>query len=99
MSSIRLKIIVQLIVMAIQKCSTDPSPYVRKAVAHAISKVYSLDPEHKEELIEVIKTLLSDKSTVVLGSAVAAFMEVCPERYDLIHPNYRKLCHLVQDID
>ncbi len=41
MSSIRVKIIVQLIVLAIQKCVKDTSPYVRKAAAHAISKVYA----------------------------------------------------------
>jgi AP-3 complex subunit beta len=40
MSSIRVKIIVQLIMLAIQKCMKDTSPYVRKAAAHAVSKVY-----------------------------------------------------------
>lgn len=40
MSSIRVKIIVQLIVMAIQKCVKDSSPYVRKAAAFAIPKVF-----------------------------------------------------------
>ena len=28
-----------------------------------------------------------------------AFEEVCPERIDLIHKNYRKLCNLLIDID
>lgn len=42
MSSIRVKIIVQLIVMAIQKAVKDSSPYVRKAAAHAIPKVLRL---------------------------------------------------------
>ena len=41
LSSIRVKIIVQIIVLAIQKCVKDTSPYVRKTAAHAISKVYS----------------------------------------------------------
>lgn len=58
-----------------------------------------LDPEQQEQLIGIIKILLSDNSTMVLGSAVAAFEEICPERYDLIHPHYRKLCHLLADID
>lgn len=38
---------------------------------------YSLDPEQKEELIQVIEKLLSDKTTLVVGSAVMAFEEVC----------------------
>ena len=28
-----------------------------------------------------------------------AFEELCPERIDLIHKNYRKLCNLLVDID
>ena len=33
------------------------------------------------------------------GSAIQAFEEVCPERIDLIHKNYRKLCGLLVDVD
>jgi len=28
-----------------------------------------------------------------------AFEEVCPERIDLIHKNYRKLCNLLIDVE
>nr|CAD7396285.1 unnamed protein product [Timema cristinae] len=75
------------------------SPYVRKTAAHAIPKLYSLDQEQKEELVHVIEKLLSDKTTLVVGSAVMAFEEVCPERIDLVHKNYRKLCNLLVDVD
>jgi AP-3 complex subunit beta len=30
---------------------------------------------------------------------VVAFEEVCPERIDLIHKNYRKLCNLLVDVE
>ena len=33
------------------------------------------------------------------GSAIQAFEEVCPERIDLIHKNYRKLCNLLVDVE
>lgn len=36
---------------------------------------------------------------LVSGSAVMAFEELCPDRVDLIHKNYRKLCNLLVDID
>jgi AP-3 complex subunit beta len=36
---------------------------------------------------------------LVNGSAVQAFEHVCPERIDLIHKNYRRLCNLLVDID
>ncbi|XP_013912987.1 PREDICTED: AP-3 complex subunit beta-1-like [Thamnophis sirtalis] len=64
LSSIRVPIIVPIMMLAIKEASADLSPYVRKNAAHAIQKLYSLDPEQKEMLIEVIEKLLKDKSTV-----------------------------------
>ncbi|OBS80055.1 hypothetical protein A6R68_21743, partial [Neotoma lepida] len=114
LSSIRVPIIVPIMMLAIKEASADLSPYVRKNAAHAIQKLYSLDdnfimhvsisrlsldPEQKEMLIEVIEKLLRDKSTLVAGSVVMAFEEVCPDRIDLIHRNYRKLCNLLVDVE
>lgn len=99
LSSIRVSMIVPIVMLAIRDSASDMSPYVRKTAAHAIPKLYSLDAEQKEELITVIEKLLSDRTTLVVGSAVMAFEEVCPERVDLIHKNYRKLCNLLVDVD
>ncbi|XP_038148440.1 AP-3 complex subunit beta-1 isoform X1 [Cyprinodon tularosa] len=99
LSSIRVPIIVPIMMLAIKEAASDLSPYVRKTSAHAIQKLYSLDPEQKEQLIEVIEKLLKDKSTLVAGSVVMAFAEVCPDRIDLIHKNYRKLCNLLVDVE
>ncbi|NXQ24401.1 AP3B1 protein, partial [Alaudala cheleensis] len=99
LSSIRVPIIVPIMMLAIKEASSDLSPYVRKNAAHAIQKLYSLDPEQKEMLIEVIEKLLKDRSTLVAGSVVMAFEEVCPDRIDLIHRNYRKLCNLLVDVE
>uniref|UniRef100_A0AAQ4Q2L8 Adaptor related protein complex 3 subunit beta 1 n=1 Tax=Gasterosteus aculeatus aculeatus TaxID=481459 RepID=A0AAQ4Q2L8_GASAC len=99
LSSIRVPIIVPIMMLAIKEAAADMSPYVRKTSAHAIQKLYSLDPDQKEQLIEVIEKLLKDKSTLVAGSVVVAFEEVCPDRIDLIHKNYRKLCNLLVDVE
>ncbi|KAF7997154.1 hypothetical protein HCN44_005431 [Aphidius gifuensis] len=99
LSSVRVSMIVPIVMLAIKDSSSDMSPYVRKTAAHAIPKLYSLDSEQKDELISVLEKLLSDKTTLVVGSAVMAFEEVCPERIDLIHKNYRKLCNLLVDVD
>lgn len=99
LSSIRVPMIVPIVMLAIRDAAADMSPYVRKTAAHAIPKLYSLDDEQKEELITVIEKLLSDRTTLVVGSAVMSFEEVCPERVDLIHKNYRKLCNLLIDVD
>lgn len=99
LSSIRVSMIVPIVMLAIRDAAADMSPYVRKTAAHAIPKLYNLDDEQKDDLIEVIEKLLSDRTTLVVGSAAMAFEEVCPERVDLIHKNYRKLCNLLVDVD
>ncbi|CAG0883112.1 unnamed protein product [Darwinula stevensoni] len=99
LSSIRVPVIVPIMMLAIKDGVSDMSPYVRKAAAHAIPKLYVLDPEQKEELMGVIEKLLSDRTTLVMGSAVMAFEDVCPERTDLIHKTYRKLCNLLTDVE
>ncbi|CAK9033047.1 AP-3 complex subunit beta-1 (Adaptor protein complex AP-3 subunit beta-1) (Adaptor-related protein complex 3 subunit beta-1) (Beta-3A-adaptin) (Clathrin assembly protein complex 3 beta-1 large chain), partial [Durusdinium trenchii] len=99
MTSIRVRSIFQLQLMAVKKCATDPSAYVRKTVAHALPKLHSLDRSQAAELEAMVNKLLCDTSTMVVGSAVAAFSEVCPERYDLIHPIFRRLCGCLRDVD
>ncbi|KAM7350501.1 adaptor related protein complex 3 subunit ruby isoform 2-T3 [Cochliomyia hominivorax] len=99
LSSVRVAMIVPIVMLAIRDSASDMSPYVRKTAAHAIPKLYSIDAEQKDELVTVIEKLLSDRTTLVVGSAVMAFEEVCPERVDLIHKNYRKLCNLLVDVD
>ena len=99
LTSIRVPIIAQLQTMAVKQCVRDSSAYVRKAAAHAVAKVHALDPEQSEALEELVQVLLQDTSTMVLGSAVAAYNEVCPHKWELIHPNFRKIVRLCADTD
>ncbi|XP_048484445.1 AP-3 complex subunit beta-2 [Plutella xylostella] len=99
LSSIRVSMIVPIVMLAIRDSAADMSPYVRKTAAHAIPKLYSLDPEQKEELVSIIDRLLADKAPLVVGSAAMAFSEVCTERMTLIHKSFRKLCLLLADVD
>ena len=61
---IRVPIIAPVMMLAIKESSSDMSPYVRKVAAHAIPKLYSLDPEMQESLVEIVEKLLKDKTTV-----------------------------------
>lgn len=99
LSSIRVKVILQIVILAINKCSKDPSPYVRKAAAHAISKVTSLDASSRDVLMEPLAVLLNDRSLEVLGSAVAVLDEIAPHRLDLVHEHFRYLCRSLRDMD
>lgn len=67
MTNIRLPDIVQLMVLAVEKCAKDPSAYVRKVAAIALPKIFSLEPDQKEMLEGIIQTLLCDTAPMVLS--------------------------------
>ena len=99
MSGIRVPVISQIVSLAIKRGCADMSPYVRKAAALAIPKCYRLDPNTLPQLLEYLSTLLGDKQYFVVGPAVTAFLEVCPDRIDLIHKHYRALVRKLVDMD
>ncbi|KAH8839285.1 hypothetical protein MCOR27_005005 [Pyricularia oryzae] len=99
MSGIRVPVISQIVSLAIKKGVGDMSPYVRRAAALAIPKCHRLDPTQLPQLLEYLTTLLGDKQYYVAGAAVTAFLEVCPDRLDLIHKHYRALVRKVVDMD
>ncbi|XP_063718374.1 AP-3 complex subunit beta-2-like isoform X5 [Symsagittifera roscoffensis] len=99
LSSIRVSVITPIMLLAIKDACADMSPFVRKSAANAIPKLYSLDVDTKEELILAIEKLLADKTTLVAGSAIYAFEQLCPDRVDLVHKHYRRLCSLLVDVD
>ena len=99
MSGIRVSVISQIVSLAIKKGVSDLSPIVRKAAALACVKCVRLDPSTRPQVEEYITALLADKQYYVAGAAVQAFMEICPERLDLIHPIYRRLVKMIVDMD
>lgn len=99
MSGIRVPVISQIVSLAIKKGITDLSPIVRKAAALACVKCVRLDSTTRPQVEDYIAALLADKQYYVAGAAVQAFMEICSERLDLIHPIYRRLCRMVVDMD
>ncbi|KAI1203867.1 ARM repeat-containing protein [Nemania serpens] len=99
MSGIRVPVISQIVSLAIKKGVGDMSPHVRKAAALAIPKCYRLEPATLPQLLDYLAALLGDKQYFVAGAAVNAFMEICPERIDLIHKHYRGLVKKIVDMD
>lgn len=99
MSGIRVPVISQIVSLAIKRGCADMSPHVRKTAALAIPKCYRLDPSTLPQLIGYLATLLGDNQYFVAGPAVAAFLEICPDRIDLIHKCYRSLVRKLVDMD
>ncbi|KAH9057872.1 adaptin N terminal region-domain-containing protein [Lactarius vividus] len=94
-----LRVLSGILVLAIKKCAADTSPYVRKTAALSIPKCYSLDESQLPSLIEILSTLLRDRSPLSVGSVAIAFEAVCPTRLDLLHVHYRRLCRVLIDVD
>lgn len=99
MSSIRVPVISQIVSLGIKRGVGDMSPYVRRAAALAIPKCYRLDPNTEPQLLDYLSIVLGDKQYFVNGAAVASFLELCPDRLDLIHPHYRSLVRKLADMD
>ena len=99
MSGIKVPVISQIVSLAIKRGCGDMSPHVRKAAALAIPKCYKLDPSTLPQLLDYLSMLLGDKQYYVVGSAVAAFLEVCPDQINLIHKHYRGLVRKLVDMD
>lgn len=100
MAGIRLHVVAPLVLVAIGKCARDPSPYVRKCAAHAVTKLHDLHLEENTSAIEeLVSVLLSDNSPIVVGAAVVAFKSACPDNLSLIGKNFRRLCEILPDVD
>ncbi|CAA3030335.1 AP3-complex subunit beta-A [Olea europaea subsp. europaea] len=100
LAGIRLHVIAPIILMAVGKCARDPSVYVRKCAANALSKLHDLRlEEHTASIEEIVGILLNDNSPGVVGAAAASFASVCPNNLSLIGRNYRKLCEILPDVE
>ncbi|KAL7714449.1 Adapter-related protein complex 3 (AP-3) subunit [Entamoeba marina] len=98
-TSLRVKDIAQLMVIAVTKALKDSSPYVRKAAALSVVKIYALDERRFDECVHLVSQLLEDKNPIVLGSACHAFNSVCPDRFDLLHKHFIKICQALIDCE
>ncbi|CAO1619830.1 unnamed protein product [Sympodiomycopsis kandeliae] len=99
LSGLGVKMAVQLMQMAIAKSVRDPSFYVRRIAADAIGKCFELSKASLSDLLPSLQKLLADRHPAVLGSALLAFQCTVPDRYDLLHPHFRRICTALVDID
>lgn len=99
LSGMRVQVVAGIVALAIEKCAMDPSVHVRKAAALAIIKCCEVDEGQVERMVEVLKVLFADRSPFTLGCTVRAFQAICPDRMDLVHPFYRRLCFALMDGD
>ena len=58
--------IIQLVMMAVRKATVDNSPYVRKAAAQCMTKVYRVDPDQFMELRDMLLKMMGDQDVSVV---------------------------------
>lgn len=49
--------------------------------------------------MDILATLLRDRSPLSIGAVAVAFNAICPTRLDLLHQQYRRLCRVLGDAD
>jgi vesicle coat complex subunit len=99
MTSIRVPSISGIALLAIKRCQTDSSFYVRKTAAMALVKTYALDPTLQKQLIDILKVLLADDDAAVFSSAIEAFEILASDKVDLLHPHFRRGCSMLAQMD
>ncbi|GAA6016862.1 hypothetical protein JCM10207_003276 [Rhodosporidiobolus poonsookiae] len=101
LSQMALPDIRELVGMAVQKGARDTSWYVRRAVADALRVLYRADPtsHNLESLVPTLAVLLDNSSPLTLGAALSAWEALVPQRWELVHPNYRRWCRMLMDVD
>ncbi|KAJ2610569.1 AP-3 complex subunit beta, partial [Coemansia sp. RSA 1694] len=99
MSSIRVPVISPIVVLAVRKLALDRSPHVRKTAALAVTKLVRLDAGLRDELVEIVDTMLRESSPLAVGSVIRAFCAVCPMRYEMLHGQFRRWCMMLADLD
>ncbi|BEI85283.1 hypothetical protein CcaverHIS002_0506840 [Cutaneotrichosporon cavernicola] len=99
LTSMRLPVIQGIVMLGLKKLVNDRNPWVRKTVAGGLAKVYEMDTSTQSELVPLLQTLLASPSPLTLGATLTAFIEICPDRLDLLHPYYRHICRLLGDAD
>ena len=78
MACIRVKKIVEYLIMPLGKCIDDVDPYVRKTAAICIAKFYDMDPQRCEDegFIERLRRMIGDSSPMVVANAVASLCDI-----------------------
>lgn len=99
LSSIRSQEIIEIVMDAVQTCSRDMSPYVRKAAALALIKIYETDADCLEQILVILKKLLFDNSVITVSGALYALLRIKPDDDSFLHPIFRPLVNAIGRLD
>ncbi|EDO16037.1 hypothetical protein Kpol_1067p9 [Vanderwaltozyma polyspora DSM 70294] len=100
LSDIKIPSLYPILLHTLKKLISDSSPIVRNEVCFALLKLYREKPvEIEEEVLILLKDLLSDSDPQVLSGAILLFNECFPDRLELLHRHYRYFCEMLRYLD
>lgn len=100
LADIKVASLYPIVLHSLKKAVTDSSASVRSEVSLAILKLFiAKNDDIMDELLQLLKDLLSDADPQVLSSAVIVLRECFPERLDLLHSHFRYYCSVLPRMD
>lgn len=100
LSDIKIPSLYPIVLHTLKKAASDPSPIVRNEVAFSILKLFIVQKEDlTDDLIALLKDLLSDADPQVISSAVLVLKECFPERLDLLSGHFCYFSKVLQEMD
>lgn len=101
LAALRIPAIQPVVMVAVRKCVEDVAPIVRKTAALALVQMHGVARQDLDQdgVHKLLRTLLSDRNPDVVGAAAMAFSAVCPTKWELLHPVYRRLCRLLRECE
>lgn len=102
LGGIKIPEIASLLVLCIKRTSSDLLPHVRAASALAIGKSYGIEGINRNQLGQILTSLLSDNLPMVVGSAIKVHFALqlqLRHAWDPIHLNFRRYTRILLDLD
>ncbi|KAL0213277.1 hypothetical protein RCL1_006903 [Eukaryota sp. TZLM3-RCL] len=104
LSSLKTPVVVQDILSAAETCISDSNPHIRKTALFSLMKACILNSSSHEMALQLTSLALGDNNVLVVCSALVSLIQLeLTHDFELIksaiHPNYRKIVHLLCDFD
>lgn len=100
LSDIKIPSLYPMVIHCLKKAVTDPSGLVRCEVSFGLLKLYKeKQQELEEEILIILKNLLSDADPQVISSAILLLRECFPDRLDLLHGHFRHYTKILRELD
>jgi AP-3 complex subunit beta len=98
-SSLRIDEILNVLTLSLQRGVSDFSIYVRRSACYALIKISEWEDIDMNLIIQLLGKLLSDSNVMVVGPALIAFNQICPEKLDLLHGHFRRIVRSLPQLE